>query len=84
MDFGVGFGRVAACVAIDYCQKDVSDTRWQRSGEKLLAGPPGCSWAYSLISYTMLSTTIHRSSGILCLDISSTEITRAIVRSCRI
>jgi hypothetical protein len=32
----------------------------------------------------MLSTTIHRSSGILCLDISSTEITRAIVRSCRI
>ena len=45
----------------------------------LLDAPPGCSGANSAMSYTVSSTTIHRSSGILCFETSWTEITRAIV-----
>jgi len=47
---------------------------------KMMPAPPGCSGAKSVISYTVLSTTIHRSSGILCFEISRTEITRAMVK----
>lgn len=43
--------------------------KWEGGGNILLA-PPGCSGANAVKSYTILSTTIHRSSGILCLEIS--------------
>jgi hypothetical protein len=45
----------------------------------MLEAPPGCSGANSVMSYTVSSTTIHRSSGILCFESSWTEMIRAIV-----
>jgi hypothetical protein len=41
----------------------------------VLSPPPGCSGANSVMSQTLPSTTIQQSSGVLCLEISSTEIT---------
>jgi len=41
--------------------------------EYVLSPPPGCSGANSVMSQTLPSTTIQQSSGVLCLEISSTE-----------
>jgi len=43
----------------------------------VLPAPPGCSGANSVRSYTVSPTTSHKSSGILCLEISWTEMVRA-------
>lgn len=50
----------------------------RREGHELFA-PPGCSGAKSVISYTVLSTTIHRSSATLCLEISWARIVRVMM-----
>lgn len=79
MDFEVGGCCVAACVAEDdyavikFC---LGSGRWEGD---ILSTPPGCFGANSVRSYTMPSTTIQRSSRLLCLDTSSTEIEVVIV-----
>lgn len=55
------------------CQMD-SNMVLNWHNRHILSPPPGCLGANSVMSQTLPSTTIQQSSGVLCLEISSTEI----------
>jgi hypothetical protein len=69
--------RVSAGMFPDDCRVFVRPSIayiWNWQDLYILSPPPGCSGANSVMSQTLPSTTIQQSSGVLCLEISSTEI----------